>query len=134
AALSALGCVLFVYVLGKRSGRACAGFLAALILASCLHFTWLARVGRIDMPLTLAVTLAGGGFYLGMLAGTSNSGGRVWPWYLLGYVSVALGILLKGPIALVLVGLVVGAFVLSELRSQRRAESPSPRTGLSASL
>jgi hypothetical protein len=26
-------------------------------LATALHFTWLARVGRIDMPLTLAVTV-----------------------------------------------------------------------------
>ena len=104
AALSALGCVLFVYYLGRRLQRPRAGFLAALILASFVHFTWLARIGRIDMPLTFAVTLGCGGFYLGMNAP------RAWPWYLLGYVSVAVGILLKGPIALVFVGGIVGAY------------------------
>ena len=39
---------------------------AASILATCLHFTWLARVGRIDMPLTLTITVAlGAGKFAG---------------------------------------------------------------------
>src|SRR5213083_2122514 len=41
AAFSALGCVLFVHLVGCRRGRPLAGFLAALALATCLHFTWL---------------------------------------------------------------------------------------------
>src|ERR1017187_2725047 len=67
AALSALACVLFLYFVGVRSKRPLAGLLAALILASCLHFTWLARVGRIDMPLTMTITFALGAFHLGDL-------------------------------------------------------------------
>jgi len=35
-----------------------------LILATAIHFTWLARVGRIDMPLTLTVTVAVGAMYV----------------------------------------------------------------------
>src|SRR5262249_38834739 len=58
AALAGLGCVLLIYGLGRRLGRPVAGFVAALVLATALHFTWLARVGRIDMPLTLSMTLA----------------------------------------------------------------------------
>lgn len=102
AALSALGCVLFVHLLGCRRGRPRAGFLAALALATCMHFTWLARVGRIDMPLTFAVTVALGSFHLGQASGSKR-------WYWLGYTAVGAGTLLKGPIALVLPALVAGA-------------------------
>src|SRR5581483_1791172 len=58
------GCVLVVLLLTWRCGRVRAGVLAALILATAVHFTWLARVGRIDMPLTLTVTMAVGAMYL----------------------------------------------------------------------
>jgi 4-amino-4-deoxy-L-arabinose transferase-like glycosyltransferase len=102
AALSALGCVLFVHLVGCRRGRPIAGFLAALALATCLHFTWLARVGRIDMPLTFAITVALGSFHLGM-ADAANPRRR---WFLLGYTALGLGVLLKGPIALVLPGII----------------------------
>jgi 4-amino-4-deoxy-L-arabinose transferase-like glycosyltransferase len=93
AALCALGCVLFLHLLGCKRGRPVAGFLAALVLATCLHFTWLARVGRIDMPLTFALTVTLASFHLG------------WPF--LGYTALGLGVLLKGPIALVLAAAVV---------------------------
>jgi 4-amino-4-deoxy-L-arabinose transferase-like glycosyltransferase len=90
AALSALGCVLLVFALLWRCGRPGAGMIAASILATCWHFTWLARVGRIDLPLTLMVTAALGCFYLG---------NDTWKWRACGYIAIALGILLKGPIA-----------------------------------
>ncbi|MBI3821129.1 MAG: hypothetical protein HY289_00445 [Planctomycetes bacterium] len=66
-------------------------------LLSSLHFTWLARVGRIDMPLTTAITVALGSFYLGNRDGASRTG-----WHALGYVALGFGLLLKGPIAVVL--------------------------------
>lgn len=96
AALSALVCVLFLYFVGIRTKRPLAGLLAAFILASCLHFTWLARVGRIDMPLTMTITGALGAFHLG------NLGSHRSAWHALGYTALGLGLLLKGPIALVL--------------------------------
>src|SRR5262249_33249007 len=55
AALGALGCVWLVFWFAWRRGRPLAGAIAATVLATAIHFTWLARVGRIDMPLTLAV-------------------------------------------------------------------------------
>lgn len=114
AALSALACVLFVFFLGRRCGRPLAGFLAAAVLASCLHFTWLARVGRIDMPMTLMMTVAAGSFFLAIRRADSNR--HAWPGYVLGYVAIALGILLKGPIAAALVGVIVASFALVETR------------------
>src|SRR5581483_2234675 len=47
---------------GRR--RPAAGLLAAAVLGTAVHFVWLARIGRIDMPLTLTVTVAVGAFYL----------------------------------------------------------------------
>jgi 4-amino-4-deoxy-L-arabinose transferase-like glycosyltransferase len=110
SAFAALGCVLFLYYLGLRRGRPVAGFVAALVLASGVHFTWLARVGRIDMPLTFAVTLALGCFALAR----DSERRRLWCW--LGYTALALGVLLKGPIAIVLVALVAAVYCLAEGR------------------
>src|SRR5262249_37280333 len=53
SALAALGCVLVLGALGWRRGRPLAGVAAGMILATAVHFTWLARIGRIDMPLSL---------------------------------------------------------------------------------
>jgi 4-amino-4-deoxy-L-arabinose transferase-like glycosyltransferase len=64
AASAALLCVLALAGLGRLLGRTSAGLLAAAALATAVHFTWLARIGRIDMPLTLAVTVALAAFYL----------------------------------------------------------------------
>src|SRR5437764_443065 len=102
AALSALACVLFVYLVGVQSKRPLAGLLAAFILASSLHFTWLARVGRIDMPLTMTITFALGAFHPG------NLGSHRRAWHAFGYVALGLGVLLKGPIALVLPAMAAG--------------------------
>jgi 4-amino-4-deoxy-L-arabinose transferase-like glycosyltransferase len=110
AAMSALACVVLLFTLLWRGQRPVAGFVAACVLASCWHFTWLARVGRIDMPLTLAVTAALGCFYLG---------GASWTWRAGGYVAVAFGILLKGPIAAVLVGAVALGMTVAETESAR---------------
>ena len=51
------GVLLLVLVLAPR-GRSLAGMIAAVILATALHYTWLGRIGRIDMPLTFCVSLA----------------------------------------------------------------------------
>jgi 4-amino-4-deoxy-L-arabinose transferase-like glycosyltransferase len=122
AALSALGCVLLVFALLWRCGRPGAGIIAACILATCWHFTWLARVGRIDMPLTLTITAALGCFYLG---------DNTWKWRAGGYSAIALGILLKGPIAAALAAVVVLGMALVKLAAgpveSAEAGRPVPR-------
>src|SRR5262249_9712044 len=42
----------------RQAGRPAAGIVAAAVLATGLHFTWLARTGRIDMPLSLTTAAA----------------------------------------------------------------------------
>ncbi len=110
AALSALGTVLVVFGLCARRGRPVAGLVAGAVLATSLHFTWLARVGRIDMPLTLTVALALAGFHLGQCRREEGRGG--WPCFLFAYVGVGVGLLLKGPIAAVLPAVVVAVYAL----------------------
>ncbi len=81
---------------GRR--RPLAGLLAAVALATAVHFTWLARIGRIDMPLTLSVTLAAGAFYL-----ARDQERRIrLPLLGLAYLALAAGVMLKGPIGFVL--------------------------------
>jgi 4-amino-4-deoxy-L-arabinose transferase-like glycosyltransferase len=114
AAVAATGTVCMVYLLGWFVGPPRAGFLGALMLATSMHFTWMARVGRIDMPLTFAVAVALVAFSIGK----ERVGRGAWRWFLLTYVGVAIGMLLKGPIAILLPGVVVAAtFVLERQRT-----------------
>jgi 4-amino-4-deoxy-L-arabinose transferase-like glycosyltransferase len=128
AALAGLVTVLAVYFLCRIRGRPLAGFVAAAGLATCGHFTWLARVGRIDMPLTCAVTVAVAGFYLGRCRVRENAGWGARLWFLLAYLAIAAGLLLKGPIALVLPAVVVLVFLLLEAAQPAlvRAEGAIP--------
>jgi 4-amino-4-deoxy-L-arabinose transferase-like glycosyltransferase len=117
AALAALGCTLLVYGFGVRRGRPLAGFFAAVMLATSLHFTTLARTGRIDMPLTLTVSLSLFSAVEGFACGRRR-------WFLLMYVCIAAGLLLKGPIAVVLPGVVLLSLTMAA-RFQRLKDSRS---------
>jgi 4-amino-4-deoxy-L-arabinose transferase-like glycosyltransferase len=78
---------------------------------TALHFTWMARIGRIDMPLTLTVGVAVGAVYLSR---TSCNATRVIILLLIAYISIALGVMLKGPIGAVLPAAVIGLHLLIE--------------------
>lgn len=108
AALSALLGVLALLLFGWHVGRPWLGFSAALALATMLHYAWMARVGRIDMPLSLAVTAALLGYYLSWRQ--ASRGG-----VLLTYLGLALAVLLKGPIGLVLPGVAIVGHQTAEL-------------------
>lgn len=58
AAVSGMLGILALYVFCARVGRPIAGLVAAATLATAFHYAWLARTGRIDMPLTLTTSLA----------------------------------------------------------------------------
>jgi 4-amino-4-deoxy-L-arabinose transferase-like glycosyltransferase len=117
SALAAWGCVLALFVWCWRRQRPAVGLLAAAMLATAMHFTWSARIGRIDMPLTLCITLA-----LLLLdpdeklvqfdapnrQGMKTQFGRLLAAYLL----LALAVLLKGPVGLVLPLAVLGTWLL----------------------
>jgi 4-amino-4-deoxy-L-arabinose transferase-like glycosyltransferase len=149
SALAAAGCSFLLYWFGIHRGRVRAALAAALILVTAVHFTWLARIGRIDMPLTLAVSIGLICFYMGCRVGRvfeahldgfrshSDAVGledsaqptaydamqldelnskprKTWPWFLVAYLSVAVAILLKGPIGLVLPVAVVAVWLFIE--------------------
>jgi 4-amino-4-deoxy-L-arabinose transferase-like glycosyltransferase len=123
SALAALGCVLaLVFGAGRALGRHQVGLLAGAVLATAAHFTWLARIGRIDMPLTLAVTVAAGGMYLARKAEERRKKEERQMFFyllpsffrLLSYLAVAAGVLLKGPVGLALPAAVVALHLLLE--------------------
>ncbi|OAI38938.1 hypothetical protein AYO40_01495 [Planctomycetaceae bacterium SCGC AG-212-D15] len=111
AAVSALATVLLVLGFAALHRRRSVGLIAAILLATAVHFTWMARIGRIDMPLTLTVSVALIAFHQGLSAER-----RGWAWLLLGYVALAAAVLLKGPIGLVLPGAVLAVHVFVEGR------------------
>jgi 4-amino-4-deoxy-L-arabinose transferase-like glycosyltransferase len=108
AAISALATVLCVYA--WCAFRACgrAGLFAALVLATAMHFTWLARVGRIDMPLTFTTTVA----LLAFHESWNQATGAQSRWRIAAYVAIATSIMLKGPIGLIVPLVVLAPMVL----------------------
>lgn len=110
SALAASSCVFLLVLWGWQRGRPRAGMIAGMVLATALHFTALARIGRIDMPLTLCVALA-----VHALAPT----GTIRPF--LAALALAAGVMLKGPIALVLVATIGLVWLATIPPSQRRA-------------
>jgi 4-amino-4-deoxy-L-arabinose transferase-like glycosyltransferase len=118
AAATATLCVLLIGIgLGFSRNRLAAGLMAATVLATALHFTWLARIGRIDMPLALCVTVTLGCLY----HVRGNPSWTRWPLSILAYLGVAAGVLLKGPIGLVLPAAAMCLHLIVELGF------PSPR-------
>jgi 4-amino-4-deoxy-L-arabinose transferase-like glycosyltransferase len=109
AALAGLGGALLLYGFGVRRGRPVAGLVAAVVLATALHYTWLARVGRIDMPLTLTTAVALVSFY--RAGQDAPPRGRRLNLFV-AYLALAAGVLLKGPIGGVLPLGVAGAWLL----------------------
>ncbi len=111
AALAATSLVVGLLLVLWRRGRPAAAVVAAGVLATALHFTDLARTGRIDMPLSLTtavVVLAFGH------ARRLSAALPALPSCLVGYFSLAAGVLLKGPIGAVLPLAVVGVHALAE--------------------
>ena len=114
-----------VFLLAWRRGRPLAGALAALVLGTMLHYTWMGRVGRTDMPLTAAVCISLLGLYLGWRSPRRSKGSRVI-WLLAGYSAAAAAFLLKGPIGVVLPATVVVCSVAVKRLNRCASKSPAP--------
>ncbi|MFA5110600.1 MAG: glycosyltransferase family 39 protein [Desulfobaccales bacterium] len=122
AAAGALGGLFLAYGLGRVLWGPGAGVLSALAAATCAGYVALGRILTLDMTFSLLLNL---GIGLGFLA-LSRERPRLWPW---AYLALALAVLTKGPVALVLAGLVWGIWVLfpggeSGLRSWRALVQP----------
>jgi 4-amino-4-deoxy-L-arabinose transferase-like glycosyltransferase len=109
AAIAGLATVVMVFHFLRRSGRPTAAVVAAVVLGTAIHFTAIARTARIDVPLTCAVTAALLSFHRGC---TTVS--RRLAWHVLSAAAAAAGVMLKGPIALALIGPVaVGSLLVT---------------------
>jgi 4-amino-4-deoxy-L-arabinose transferase-like glycosyltransferase len=100
-ALSALGGVFLAYGLGRAFWGPAAGLFSAVVLATSAGFVALGRILTLDMTFSLTLNLAVG---LGYLALRRPRPGT-WLW---AYLALALAVLTKGPVALVLAGLIWG--------------------------
>jgi len=98
--------VSLAYWFGKKTSRPEIAILAALIMGTSLEYVLLAKLIITDMVFFVFNSAALVFFYFGYVEmdGTKR-------WYLLMYVSLALAILTKGPVGLVLPGLVIVAFI-----------------------
>ena len=94
---AAAGVALVIFAFGGRIASAEAGFLAAGAWLVCILARIIGRSARPDMPLTLAVALAHLALYNLLHEAAARSFG-LWWWVL--YLSMGVGFLAKGPIAL----------------------------------
>lgn len=91
SSVSAILLVILVYWMGAFMFSRRAGLIAAVALATSVHFIWIARVAKLDMVLTLLLTAIFALFYLAMTTRHRfvSSLGM--------YVLLGLAFLLKGP-------------------------------------
>ena len=108
SALSALGVLTFLYMLGLGFGGRIVGLTASAMLATSYLFFSFARLSMNDMLLTLCITGTLVCWMLVLLDQTTRPRLLV----LMGYAAMALGFLTKGPIAIVLTCLPIGLEVL----------------------
>jgi len=116
SALSGLGLVAVAWLVGRRWINARTGLLAGLVTASNFGYVFMARAALPDLPLAFFVTLATWSGCEWLAVGTrtlpaDESAGdprRARGWLLLASAAMALGFLMKGPVAVILpVGVVV---------------------------
>ncbi len=101
--------VFLVYYLGKRLYDADIGLTAGLILATMAGYHSLAVEARVDMTLAFFVSFPLALFYLIYRGHLQN---RAW-WYLF-YLSAGVGVTAKGPVSLILCGLIISLFLISQ--------------------
>ena len=97
--------VLFVYVLGRKLYGGAIGLLAGAILATTMVYSDQALSARVDMTLCFFVTLSLVIFYALYRGFLTHS-----LWYFALYALVGIGTLAKGPLGILLPGLVIAGF------------------------
>lgn len=119
SALGALGLLLGVWLLGRRLWGRSAGVLAAMVLAGSWAVFWSGRFLHLDMPLAAAMVWS----MLALVAASESSGRQRWAWIALATLSIAAGALIKGPMAIVFPGVVLGlqAVVMRDAATLRKS-------------
>jgi len=102
SALAAWGGLYLTYGLGRALGGERLGFWGAMVLATSGGYLVLGRLLTLDMAFAFSVNVSLGLGYLALSRGRE----QLWP---ISFVALALAVLIKGPAALVLAGLVGSA-------------------------
>ncbi len=118
SAAAALGGVLLAYALARTLWGTGTAFMGATVLATCSGYVVLGRLLTLDMTFAFLLNLAIGLGYLAMRRGES----RLWPW---AYGALGLAVLSKGPVALLLAGLIWGLWLFLN----RASPQPFPVQG-----
>lgn len=122
ACLSALIIVVAILLLSYLVRNPLAGILAVIALLLMPHFLWLTHVGRLDMPLTACLSVALIAYIVSMRS-AQNAAVRYLCLTLIGSM-LAVGLMIKGPIVVVLFTLITSAHIVS------KALVHSPKTDL----
>jgi 4-amino-4-deoxy-L-arabinose transferase-like glycosyltransferase len=104
---AALGTLLLTWAVGRRGYGSWAAVIGTGLVAISPLFFAMGQTLTLDMPLTFFLTLAAACFWFWW-----QDPGRPRAWLIGLYVSVALGVLTKGPVAIVLTGGIIGLFLL----------------------
>lgn len=105
AVFATLG-VLLLYGLGRKIYDPATGLLGGLILATSVDYSRLAIVARVDMTLTFFLSL---GLVLFYLLHSHRLRGIFWTYTF--YFILGVGVLAKGPVSLVLIGMTIVVFL-----------------------
>jgi 4-amino-4-deoxy-L-arabinose transferase-like glycosyltransferase len=109
SALAGLGCVFLVYRFARLQWGLQEGLWSSLVLITSFEFFLFSQIVILDMTLTLFISLALCSFY----AVTQTDNPRAEKRYcLLMYTGLGAGTLAKGPIALVLTGMIIFFYLL----------------------
>ncbi len=92
--------------------RPTAAIVAAIVLATAIHFTATCRIARIDVPLTAATTAAILAWHQAIATPPQAIRRRVW--LLVCGLAAGAAILLKGPVGLALIVVACGVWLLTE--------------------
>ena len=103
--------VLLTYGLARLTFDGRTALRAGVILATSLEYFWFSRTAVVDLPLTFCVTLSLVAFYRAL-----EVPGRSAFWYRLVFAATGGAVLAKGPVGIVLPGLVVGGYLLASRR------------------
>lgn len=120
-----IGLVCLAYVSGRSLFDRRLGVMAAFITTTTLSAVWHAHQARFDVELAFWMNLA---FFACCLA--YRGGGRRLGYLCFAFFSMAVAVMLKGPVGVILPGMTALAFVVITRRSKILAEVPYLLAGL----
>lgn len=106
--------LLLVFEFGRRLGGLPLGLTAAAILGCTTRYAWLARVGRTDMALSVCILASMFLFWKSRVEGVRRNQTTTLPISF--HLILCAAVLLKGPLALALVGLPILVWMIVERR------------------